>query len=159
LGDSHPTRVVLEADVRAVTSEGEEVPGADLVGRRADGGRPTSEDGGRRGSGVILEGGDGGAGRRGGRGTGGGAASGGGGGGGGGGADVEAIAVAAAERGLPVLLEGRGEDFQAAVETVLTCSTLAERSGARQILALRFADPSQMIRGYRLLAARLAERG
>jgi (E)-4-hydroxy-3-methylbut-2-enyl-diphosphate synthase len=174
LGDSHPTRVALDADVRAVSGSGEEVPPADFVRVR------TTDDGpfGRLragwmtddrpgSSGYIVEV-----------------------------ADVEAaraapretallaplsgadpfsklgeplsvssgqvlteIAAIAAGRALPLLIEAGGTDFEAAVEAVLARSARCEASGVAQVLALRLPDVSQMIRGYRLLAARLAEQG
>jgi (E)-4-hydroxy-3-methylbut-2-enyl-diphosphate synthase len=75
------------------------------------------------------------------------------------GADEAAIAVVAAERGLPLLLESAGDDFVRVVEDVLARSERCEPSGVAQVLGLRLAEPGQAIRGYRLLAARLAARG
>jgi (E)-4-hydroxy-3-methylbut-2-enyl-diphosphate synthase len=74
------------------------------------------------------------------------------------GADDVAVADVAAERGLPILLEAEGTDFEAVVASVLARSARLA-GGSSQVLALRLPDVGQTIRGYRLLAARLAEQG
>jgi (E)-4-hydroxy-3-methylbut-2-enyl-diphosphate synthase len=151
LGGAHPTRVVLDADARAVTSEGEEVPPPDFVRRAAGSSKDELPILGQPATSLILE-----------------AstpaeagqtppntalltpAA---------GADDTAIAAAAAERGLPLLLEEAGNDFAATVEALLARSARCATSGATLVLALRLPDTSQTIRGYRLLASRLAKRG
>jgi (E)-4-hydroxy-3-methylbut-2-enyl-diphosphate synthase len=170
IGGSNPTRVALDADVRAVNSSGEEVPPTDFVRVRGGDDRPfgklrpglragwTTDDRGRS-SGYIAEIADAEAARA---------------------APPESallapppgadpsassgqalaeIAEVAAERALPLLIEADGTNFEAAVEAVLARSARCEASGVAQVLALRLPDVSQMIRGYRLLAARLAEHG
>jgi (E)-4-hydroxy-3-methylbut-2-enyl-diphosphate synthase len=165
LGGSHPTRVVLDADVRVRTSEGEEVPPADFV--RVAGPLPPAPSPARGGGAHPLPGP-------------------------GGevppvacpaliveaatpadarfappqtvllslapGADDLALATVGAERNLALLLEQTGDRFEPTVETLLARSERCEASGVAQVLALRLPDVSQTIRGYRLLAARLAER-
>jgi len=75
------------------------------------------------------------------------------------GADEAAIAAVAAQRGLPLLLEAEGTDFEAAVSSLLARVARCEASDACLVLALRLPDVSHTIRGYRLLAARLTQLG
>jgi (E)-4-hydroxy-3-methylbut-2-enyl-diphosphate synthase len=148
LGGASPTRVVLDQDVRTTTEAGEEVPPPDLVrlplARAANQllGGPEA---------LIVEVASAEAAR---------AAP----------ASTRllapttaaqdaAIAAIAAERGLGLLLEGTGPTFEAAVEAALARSRACAAIGVSQVLAVRLPDPSATIRGYRLLAARLAVQG
>ena len=148
LGGTSPARAVLDADARARTSDGEEVPPPDLVrlsgaaaanlllgGPKAVLAEVDSAEAARSApdSTAMLAPLAG--------------------------ANDAAIAAVAAECGLPILLEGAGADFEAAVQTVLARSQACAGSRAAQVLALRLPDVGAVIRGYRLLAARLAERG
>jgi (E)-4-hydroxy-3-methylbut-2-enyl-diphosphate synthase len=147
LGGSHPTRVVLDADVRTVNSSGEEVPPPDLV-RMSFGQASRVLLGGPAAllvdlstaqqarevppSAALLCPADPGA-------------------------ELE-IARIAAERGAALLLEARSDDFEAAVAELLGRLDRCRSVGAVCVLALRLLDLHATIRGYRLLASRLAER-
>jgi (E)-4-hydroxy-3-methylbut-2-enyl-diphosphate synthase len=146
LGGAAPTRVVLDQDARTTTETGEEVPPPDLVrlplasaanlllgGPEALIAEVTSAEEARAApaSALLLAPTDPG--------------------------QDAAVAALAAERGLGLLLEGTGPTFEAAVEAVLARSRSCELTGASQVLSLRLPDLSATIRGYRLLAARLAE--
>jgi (E)-4-hydroxy-3-methylbut-2-enyl-diphosphate synthase len=59
----------------------------------------------------------------------------------------------------PLLIEGGGSDARVVVGELLDAVLACELRGRRDlVLALRMPDPGAAIRGYRLLAARLAER-
>lgn len=72
-------------------------------------------------------------------------------------ADLAEIAALAAQRGVPLLLEGGGDDFTQAVSQVLARLEICKAFAVPLVLALRLPDVSSTVRGYRLLAARLHE--
>jgi (E)-4-hydroxy-3-methylbut-2-enyl-diphosphate synthase len=149
LGGAQPSRVVLDADVRATSANGEEIPPPDLVRVRAGSTLAYLEPAGS--APLIVEATEASTARSisrrlalfaptp--------------------GADDAAVADVAAERGVPLLLEGGGSSFEVAVTALLARAEPLRDRGLPLLLALRLPDVSQTIRGYRLLAARLAERG
>jgi (E)-4-hydroxy-3-methylbut-2-enyl-diphosphate synthase len=147
LGGANPTRVVLDADVRTVNANGEEVPPPDLVRMsfaQASGlllGGPTAMlvdlatvEQARLApfAAAIYAPSDPGVDRE--------------------------IAAVAAERGAAVLLETSSDHFDAAAAELLARLDRCRPVDAALVLALRLPDLHSTIRGYRLLSARLAER-
>lgn len=160
LGGAQPTRVVLDTDVRATSASGEEVPPPDFVritwrlqgaGLSGGDGRPVEALPAREHRSLIVEVDDGETARSAPRETtllaplpe----------------ADWAAVAAVAKERATPLLLEGAAEDFEQAVSEALARWDVCAPLGIPTVLALRLPDIGSTIRGYRLLAARLAERG
>lgn len=149
LGGAQPTRVVLDADARATSASGEEIPPPDLVRVRA--GSTLAYLAPPGSAPLIVEAAEAGTARSithrlamfaptta---------------------ADEPAVAGVAVDRGVLLLLEASGPDFETAVGSLLARAEPLRDRGLPLLLALRLPDVSDTIRGYRLLAARLAERG
>jgi (E)-4-hydroxy-3-methylbut-2-enyl-diphosphate synthase len=149
IGGSHPTRVLHDADVRAVNASGEEVPPPDFVRLRWEQARqqlPTL-DGPRlavevsaatpphdlpSSTGLVTSL----------------AAE----------TDESGLSLAAQLR-CPLLLEQGGERYETTVAALLARLDSLAETNLPAVLALRLRDRGEVIRGYRLLAARLAELG